>query len=844
MAFKFGSIFDSFFNKNTSGGGDNTSKVDTSGTESLIEKFKKLDTEAKKIGESIEKLYEEFENLEAGADADADRLRIQQQLHDLQLKANKNEKDLDKLLKDLDEETLKYTKDQKDYFKFLKSETKTLESVQTDYETSLKNLIDNYKTGKIETDEFQEGMKKLPFEKLGGQISAMFNKTGADITNDMGALLSNVTEEVISGLEGLGPEVAIVMEVLKSTVMAAFKQILEMNDALIGLQRATGGVITATKLGYDVYGNAKDGMESLKTAAIAANVSVDQISEALQSFSQGGFSTSMIGVNNSIDSTGAALSNFAIQSAEMKKMYEADLGPAVQGFMRTFGMSTKEAGNIVVSSSNHMADLGLSVKQYVANLAEATNLMGKYYVKNALGAVKLATLATELGTSVETVAHGITEMSSITDLFTQQQKASALGMASMGSQMSKVFALRQTGKLEEANATEMRAAVKDLTSTGMVDTTNGTITGQGQTTLKAMGANEEMIKALNLMARKAKDTGMSMEDISKGAESWTSSQKATMKAWDDTNMTISEKMTKIWEGFKQNFIDPLSEAISPIITMIEDTMDSFGSIFKSLFQTLTPIFSFFIGIIKGVSEVFGTIFGWIAKLFTSFYQIAKPLFDWLTNAFRNFGEVIGIIIGISLIPWLVGLATSLATVVGTLIGSIIPSLIAFAADAWALIIAMGPIGWIALAIAGIVALLMTSKDGLGNSLKEIWEVIKSVFMPIIKMIVDGLKNLFRTLGLLEEDTSNELLPATNDFAESVNVSTGKIQETPKLDVPDVAKNLTKQYTMRGGDELKRWEALASKAFQNPNQAVKPATIVVNNTNDGMFSGTTKNNIKI
>ena len=324
MALKFGSLFDAF--KGNPGGG-NKKDVDTSGTDDAVKQFKAISDQAELLGKSMESLYEEYSKLEAGVDTETERVRIEKELQRLQIVSNKLDKELDVQLKLLDKETLKYTKDQKDYFKFLKADTKTLDSVQTDYDSNLKALIEDYKTGKLKSDEFKAGLEKIKMDKFGGQITAMFNKSGEDITKDLGSSMSNVVGEI-------APE----FQILAAIVQAAYGQILEMNNALIDLQRATGGVITATKLGYDVYGNAKNGMDSLKTAAIAANVSIGQISEALQSLYSNGFSTSMIGIDKSLDSTGKALADFGIQSAEMKKMYQADIGPAVQGFMKNFGM--------------------------------------------------------------------------------------------------------------------------------------------------------------------------------------------------------------------------------------------------------------------------------------------------------------------------------------------------------------------------------------------------------------------------------------------------------------------------------------------------------------------------
>ena len=194
-------------------------------------------------------------------------------------------------------------------------------------------------------------------------------------------------------------------------------------------------------------GNSAEGFKSLKTAAVEANISVEEFGSAMKSLVSAGFQEGILGA---IKPATEELQAFGIQSARMQKMYNADLGPAVAKFMNDFGMRMGDAANFVGNAADKAQSLGLNVQGFMENLTAVANLAGEVYFKSREEMQKMATIASQLGVSVNTLASGLVKMTNMNDLFSQQQKAASLGLSSLSKNLGQIYALQKTGKGGEA----------------------------------------------------------------------------------------------------------------------------------------------------------------------------------------------------------------------------------------------------------------------------------------------------------------------------------------------------------------------------------------------------------
>lgn len=645
MAFKFGKMFDDFFGegfkkvsaKIQKGLDANIDISSIDGASAAVNEVAKelriLNKEADDVGKAIKDLEQSMRDgtipAEKMAEAQLDLNSLYAEANDIETKhKNLRKKANDEGKKEFDTKQKQNKSNTSNWNKWAGEFTDS----QKAFEAGMDNLFDQLNKGEITSESLANEVSKLKFNRLKNEVKGLSNLSNVDFSNKVIQQVGNIAETF---LESFGPIGAIIAQ----GVSAALGQAMKLNEALIGLERATGGMATAARLGFDALGNSKSGMQSLATQAAKANISVEQFNSSLGDLFSGALKGGQIaGLKDDLAKSADGLRNYAIEASRIEKLYGAKIGPAVSNLMSNFGMGIKESTKLVKDGADTAKQLGLNVQAFTENLTQATDLAGEFYFKTADQMQKLAGLATQLGTSVNAIAGGVVKMNGITDLFNKQQQSAALGLSTFSKNLSKAYALQAQGKGADAAKVQLQSLAKDLTQNGLTDK-EGQVTQQGIATATAAGASQEQIQALQKMARNATKAGLALDQAFDPA-SLTQAQKRRLEAAEMENQTIAETFGNLWGEIKGAFLDPLAQVLGPVIKNL-----------AAVLQPLVGIFTAFIGIIEDVALViltpFMEIFNQISKTLTDILNPIKGAFDQLRtslapaiNMLKGFGTFI------------------------------------------------------------------------------------------------------------------------------------------------------------------------------------------------------------
>ena len=505
------------------------------------------------------------------------------------------QKDLKNSIDDIEKEL----SDNSSFEKFTEEETRIKEEQLKEFKnlsSSLENNIEKLTEGNLSAiNDIKNNLNNsnlpsnnIDFDGLNKDLSKQTNMISQGVSNLLGKGASGIISKM--GASSTNPYIAIGQMIFTGIswgVKGAISQITELNDSMISLERETGGVLTANKLQMDFYGNMKDSFGSLRTAAIKANISVEEITGKLKEFAKvdGGFgmflsskiSGNMIKGTGGDTKTQSDLKTFGIESAKINKLYNTNIVPAVQGMFKDWGYSVEDASNSMIDGVRTMRLEGLSPEEWVNGMASLVKMSGKLTFKNGAKTMSnLVSMATKLGTSVENIANGFSEMKGFTDVFERQADMSALGMQNYGKELGKIYALRKAGKHDEASALEISSLATDLKSKGLTDYNTGEITQQGIEFMDAMGLSQEQIQAMQQATKLAtqgmKKYGWTLKDALKPMNQLTDSQRKQAEQLEKNNITIKEGIDR----FKKNMEDQVFKRIAILLIPLVEKIASLG----------------------------------------------------------------------------------------------------------------------------------------------------------------------------------------------------------------------------------------------------------------------------
>jgi hypothetical protein len=679
----------------------------------------------------------------------------------------------------------------------------SVEDAILEWRKNLALVQKSFEVGDIDADKYKTDLKSANAEAWTEILQGIgLDKIGS--TLDTGKkILTNVVGNMIGdGITALVPELGpyakiigkVISELLMGGIMGAITQLISLNDILVDLQRSTGGTVTALKMGYDNFGNLKTGADSFATSAIQANVSVKQVMEALNSLAGSGTSAigQITGLSFNLRNAQSDLRDYGVEAARFAKLYGADIGNQVRGMITNFGATIPQATNVMKKSADQAMALGLSVGAMAENMKEAVDLSGKVYFKDGVdGLRKLSLYATQLGTSVNSLAGGISKTNSISDLFNRQQEAAALGLSRFGQNMAKVYALRVVGKAAEASQLETQSLAKDLVARGMVN--KGQITTPGIMTASAAGASEEQIRALQRLAAQANRTGISLDMLADPTAKLTIIEKVRLQKDQAANMKIEEQFNMLVGEIKQTFIDPLAKIFGPILVSLLQALDAvikpILEVFKMLFDVVDLLFSpieyvvqAFSGLVSDVFDPLTDTLKAIRIFFEKIITAGKGIFEFLTKVFftpfRILTKIIGGVVSVfgAIIEVLSDIFSPLLDAISSLFGDAsegLDDLVEAVGEGikWivsgikSLFIVIGePLKFLIQAIVNVVkalnALFHLNFKEFG---KLLWEALKSIFKGVIAIIMQPFKLIYKILVGLFEPLRSILSPLVDAF---------------------------------------------------------------------------------
>lgn len=809
MALNFGSFFEKLIgadlrdvanksSKTMNDFADSFSSVSASvsaGMTNSVKSLQELDKQQKRYEERIERLTKAAtlagKRTAEGIELTRRARVTQEKLSKVHQDRYKEEKKLEKLEKDNLKETKKRTAET------TKLSELTFENVAKNNKAAQEEFIKTGKYVSTLTGETLQSFEEIEREDFGARISAGFNsvfKKMDDFGGEMGANMGNLVTDYISGplQAAFGPLGLIIGKALGETVGKAVKQLVELNKAIIDMTRATGGMIDAAALGTDSMGNIAGTFGSLATAALGANVSMEEFSKAIGSLMSEGMGN-VAGAAQDIKKSGGDIRKYGLEAARFAKMYGADISGTVRNMFMDFGKPIGDITDSISNASMKIEAAGLSVKQFVQNLEELTAMSGEIYFKDGIDAMeRMAETATRLGTSVSSLTDGLKSMNSLTDLYTQQQKAAAMGMHSFGRNMAKIFALKQAGKGEEAATLRLSSAAQDLSQ--FMDEKTGTLTQQGIATAQGMGMSEEDIKSINKLSRGAAAAGVSFQQFMGPLEDLTEEQKRAVVAQRKANQTLEERWNIATGLFTQSFIDPIANLFEPVLKSLmswfEGVMSILSTVGKIVMTVIVNPLKLVAGYISGTFATLGEVFGEVGDKLSNLWKKIEPVFSAIGDALSWIGNLLGKTLAVPL------------KIIGTVIGWVIDlfswlidkikPVFTFLSDVFDKV--GEGLSWLWTKIKDGFNWMMTPIYALGDGLSWIWEKVKGAFEPIIDLfnwLGEVLKPVIEFFGLFE-DESDDMLSNTQAVQEMTNAEIAKqMQQTtePKMQDLNAAKSI-------------------------------------------------------
>ena len=184
---------------------------------------------------------------------------------------------------------------------------------------------------------------------------------------------TSVGEFLISLEAGPAALVAVGATIMAEVTKMTYEMMKEQNEAMIGLERSTGGLASAATLGTNRFGKFENSITTVGDVTRRANISLEQFSDAMTAFYAGGGGHT-IGTSD-LRGRKTAMMDLGIWGARIKKLYSADIIPAIRTLFQNWG----EDG--IMSLTNIMHDgvmqakaEGLDPEQFAKNMDDVAKL--------------------------------------------------------------------------------------------------------------------------------------------------------------------------------------------------------------------------------------------------------------------------------------------------------------------------------------------------------------------------------------------------------------------------------------------------------------------------------------
>ncbi len=426
--------------------------------------------------------------------------------------------------------------------------------------SKLSSAITNTNAAKEEaagiTEQLSEAKGFKGLTKNLGATAAETQVLGASVGEFLGAIEA-----------GPAALVAVAATVVAEVSKMTYEMMAEQNEAMVKLERATGGLASAATLGTNRFGKLEGSISTIGDVTRRANISLEEFSDAMTAFYTGGGGHTM--GTSDIRQRKTAMMDLGIWGARIKKLYNADIIPAVRTLFQNWGQDG------IMSLTDMMHDgvmqakaEGLDPEQFAKNMNDVAKMSGKLTFKNGVKGMKdMAMYATKMGVGVDDIASGFSEMNSFTDIFENQARLAAMGFNNLGGAQGKVFGQRMQGDAQGAYMTELEGIVRDLQNQGGIDSKTGNLTERGQFMLGPNGLkySQEQIQAVVNVTHGMKNLGLTLKQALKPMNELPDSVKKMLRANEEANKTLGEQWAQTTGEFKAAVTDRMALLFGPFL---------------------------------------------------------------------------------------------------------------------------------------------------------------------------------------------------------------------------------------------------------------------------------------
>lgn len=450
-------------------------------------------------------------------------------------------------------------------------------------EKIVKEIAEKYKLTADQIDNVNEAVltsaNKARFSGLNFKDSLETLNNHAN--NGFNGILKNVGGNIGNFLNMFGA-VGPVVEGAAFLLGSALVQMEELNKKLVEFNREMSQGFSNDMLGMDLYGNGKNG--SLRTLAGINNISEDSILEALKAFKKG----KTLGLNEDLTGKPEEMTKFAIAAAQLGKFYgiqASTINTISRNLVYNYGTKIKDLSGIFEHGKEVAIKAGVSVSQYFENLKDATNLVGEKYIAGGIkGLNRLAEYATRTDQSIAEIYKSTAQFKNFGSQYENQNKAAGLGLQNTARNTGQAWALSQLGRDQEANALINTGYAKDIESNGLLDDNNN-IDYRGLKTLNAIGLDKDQIATVQKLIKLHKEQGITMEQLQDPLKQDLKTRRKIAE-FQEKNMTIGEKYAQMWTKVMGQIIDPLANALAPILDVVIDLFGGLADIISSVITTI------------------------------------------------------------------------------------------------------------------------------------------------------------------------------------------------------------------------------------------------------------------
>lgn len=426
-------------------------------------------------------------------------------------------------------------------------------------------------------------------------------------------------------------------------------------------------ILDKTQIGSERFKNIQGEINKTKEKIDSASGSTSKFGKVLDMAGQAGFngmSMLTMGIKGAVLAlAGMALTKtIQIGLPFQKQMSEVSAAAnatgrdfeALEGKARKLGATTSFSATQAAEGMTELAKAGLSTNQVLIATEDVLNLAKA----GGLGLAEATTIAADTMAGFGLEAK---DMATISDVLAKSANSSTIGVQELG----------ETFKYVSGVAKSAGISLQQIAASSAILGNAGIKASQAGTTLKSVilnlsaptKAGENALTKMGLSMRSLQDDAGNLKSLPEifallndKAKGFTSTQKAdifkdlfgteslagALALMDKAEMRFNEttgkmesdftKMTDVMtnqsKGFAKQYGDALSNNVSGQLDNLSSAVEE---VFLSIWDVIKPVMSVLVSLTNIIVSVAGTVIKYLMAPMRAFFDLVKPLFDYIVN---------------------------------------------------------------------------------------------------------------------------------------------------------------------------------------------------------------------